>query len=182
MAKKPTVVSALGAIPKPNSSEVQIIHDCSQPHGQAVNDFISMCFFKFQTLDDAIKLPKANYFMAKIDLKHAHRSAPIHPANYKATGCKCRFSGDDLNICFYDTHFLFGAKSSPEIFHKLNQAVRHMMAKRGFVNIIVYLDDFLVIDRFYVTSQNLLVYNIGANLTHVFHLLVNANTVQSCNC
>ena len=55
-AKKPTVVSALGAIPKPNSSEVRLIHDCSRPHGQAVNDFISTRSFKFQTLDDAIKL------------------------------------------------------------------------------------------------------------------------------
>ena len=40
---------------------------------------------------------------------------------------------------------LFGAKSSPEIFHRLTQAVRRTMAKRRFVNIIVYLDDFLVI-------------------------------------
>ena len=45
---KPTVVSALGAIPKPNSSEVRLIHDCSRPHGQAVNDFISTRSFKFQ--------------------------------------------------------------------------------------------------------------------------------------
>ena len=73
-ATKPTVVSALGAIPKPNSTEVRLIHDCSRPHGHAVNDFISTRSFKFQTLDDAIKLLKPNYFMAKIDLKHAYRS------------------------------------------------------------------------------------------------------------
>jgi len=38
---KPMVVSALGAIPKPNSSEVRLIHDCSRPHGHAVNDYIT---------------------------------------------------------------------------------------------------------------------------------------------
>ena len=102
-AKKPTVVSALGAIPKPNSSKVRLIHDCSRPHGQAVNNFISIRSFKFQTLDDAIKLLKPNYYMAKIDLKHAYRSVPIHPANYKATGCKWRFLWDDFDTYFYDT-------------------------------------------------------------------------------
>ena len=39
-ATKPTVVSALGAIPKPNSPEVRLIHDFSRPHGQAVNELI----------------------------------------------------------------------------------------------------------------------------------------------
>jgi len=38
---KPQVVSALGAIPKPDSTEVRLIHDCSRLHGQAVNDHIA---------------------------------------------------------------------------------------------------------------------------------------------
>ena len=46
------------AIPKPNSSEVRLIHDCSRPHGHAVNDFSGTWYFKFQSLDDAIKLLK----------------------------------------------------------------------------------------------------------------------------
>lgn len=142
---KPTVVSALGAIPKPNSTEVHLIHDCSRPHGQAVNDYIITRSFKFQSLDDAIKLFKPNYYMAKIDLKHAYRSVPIHPANYQATGCKWRFTGDIFDTFFYDTRLPFGAKSSPEIFHRITQAVRHMMAKRSYHDTIVYLDDFLVI-------------------------------------
>ena len=55
-AIKPTVVSALGAIPKPKFTEVRLIHDCSRPQGKAVNYFISTRSFKFQSLDDAIKL------------------------------------------------------------------------------------------------------------------------------
>ncbi|KAL9978914.1 hypothetical protein ACROYT_G016498, partial [Oculina patagonica] len=82
---------------------------------------------------------------AKIDLKHAYRSVPIHPANYQATGCKWRFAGDNFDTFFYDTRLPFGAKSSPGIFHRITQAVRRMMAKRGFHGIVVYLDDFLVI-------------------------------------
>ena len=89
-------------------------------------------------MDDAIKLQKPNYFMAKIDLRHAYRSVPIHKSNFAATGLKWKFEGARLP---------FGAKSSPEIFHRLTQAVRRMMAKRGYESIIVYLDDFLIIGK-----------------------------------
>jgi hypothetical protein len=81
-AVKPTVVSALGAIPMPDSSEIRIIHDCSRPHGHAVNDYINIDTIKFQSLDKAIKLLRPNYYVAKIDLKHAYRSVSIHPDNY----------------------------------------------------------------------------------------------------
>ena len=83
--------------------------------------------------------------MTKIDLKPAYRWRPIHPANFQATGCKWQFSGNDLDSCFYDTRLPFGAESSPEIFHRLTQAIRRMMGKRGFLNIIFYLENFLVI-------------------------------------
>ena len=117
-AIKPTIVSALGAIPKPNSTEVRLINDCSRPQGQAVNDYISTRSFKFQTLDDATHALRPNYFMANIDLRHAYLSVPIHPANYQATGCKWRFTGDDFDTFFCDTGLPFGAKCAPEIFHR----------------------------------------------------------------
>lgn len=43
-AIKPRIASALGAIPKAESSELRLIHDCSRPHGQAVNDYITTHF------------------------------------------------------------------------------------------------------------------------------------------
>ena len=141
----PTVVSALGAIPKKDSSEIQLIHDCSCPHGQALDDYISIDSFKYQSLDAALALLWPNYFMAKIDLRHAYRSVPIHPCNYKATGCKWQFSGSDSFTYFYDACLPFGARAAPIIFQHLTQAVHHMMAKWGFHDVVVYLDDFLVI-------------------------------------
>ena len=136
---KPVIISALGAIPKPDSTEVRLIHDCSRLPGQTNNDYISTCSFKFQTLDDAVKLLKPSYFMANIDLRHAYRSVPIHPSNFAATGVKWQFEGGDEFTYFYDTRLPFGAKSSPEILH------RRMMARRAFDSVVVYLDDFLVI-------------------------------------
>ena len=44
-----------------------------------------------------------------------------------------------------DTRLPFGGKRSPEIFNRLTQAVRRIMAKKGFNAVVVYLDDFLVI-------------------------------------
>ena len=35
----PTLISALGAVPKSNSDDLRVIHDCSQPPGRAVNDY-----------------------------------------------------------------------------------------------------------------------------------------------
>ena len=128
---KPTTVSALGTIPKPDSSEVRLIHDCSRPVGRAFNDYIASQSFKFQTLDDAIKLLRPNYFMAKIDLRHAPRSVPIHKSNYPATGLQWQFSGQPNPTYFFYTRLPFGAKSSPEIFHRLTQSVWRMMARRG---------------------------------------------------
>ena len=96
----PTVESASGVIPKPNSSEARLIHDCFRRHGHAVNEFISTRYVKFQFLYDAIKLLKPNYFMAKIDLNHAYRWRPIYSANNQATGCQWRFRGTILTVVF----------------------------------------------------------------------------------
>ena len=41
--------------------------------------------------------------------------------------------------------FLLGPYLVEEIFHRLTQAVRRMMSRRGFPDLVVYLDDFLVI-------------------------------------
>ena len=149
LATKLTVVSALGAIPKPNSTEVRLIHDCSRPHGHVVNDYITTGKFKFQTLDDATRALQPGYYMARIDLRHTYHSCSHSPGQLPATGCKWRFEGNDLNTFFYDTRLPFGAKCSPEIFYRLTQAVRRMMAKCCYHEIIVYLDDFLVIGSTY---------------------------------
>ena len=143
---RPTIISALGAIPKPDSQEVRLIHDCSMPKGQALNEYLDIEHFKYQTLDDALKMIKPGYCLSKVDLRHAYRSVLIHPSNYEATGLKWQFKGNKLKYSFLvDSRLPFGARKSPEIFHRLTQAVRRIMAKRGFDTIIVYLDDFLIV-------------------------------------
>ena len=46
-----------------------------------------------------------------------------------------------------DTKLPFGARLSPGIFHRITQAVKRIMARKGYDLLIVYLDDFLLISN-----------------------------------
>ena len=145
--KRPVIISALGAIPKHDSTDIRLIHDCSRPVGTSVNDLASKYSVKYQTMDEAVKLSTPGCFYAKIDLKSAYRSVNIHPSNYDLTGIKWVFQGDGAPTYMFDKKLPFGARKSPAIFHRLTQSVRRMMARRGFSDIVVYLDNFLIIER-----------------------------------
>ena len=145
VSEKPTIVSALGAIPKQNGG-VRLIHDGSRPSGLALNDFASLDnHLRFQTLDDAVDMLKPGVFMAKVDLKSAYRSVRVHKSNWPACGLKWTFQNDRTPTYLIDTALPFGSRLAPGIFNKLTQAVRRMMARLGYCNVIAYLDDFLVV-------------------------------------
>lgn len=140
--KTPRIISPLAVIPKPDGG-VRIIHDCSRPEGSAVNSFVGEIEKqRFQTLDEASKLVTPNCYMAKVDLKTAYRSVNLSSQSQEVTGLKWTFP-DGTEYTFYDTKLPFGSKLAPHIFHRLSQAVRRMMSRRGFT-IIAYLDDFLI--------------------------------------
>ncbi|CAG2196096.1 unnamed protein product [Mytilus edulis] len=140
--KTPRIISPLAVIPKPDGG-VRIIHDCSRPEGSAVNSFVGKIEKqRFQTLDEASKLVTPNCYMAKVDLKTAYRSVNLSSQSQEVTGLKWTFP-DGTDYTFYDTKLPFGSKLAPHIFHRLSQAVRRMMSRRGFT-IIAYLDDFFI--------------------------------------
>ncbi|CAC5402088.1 unnamed protein product [Mytilus coruscus] len=141
----PKIISPLGVIPKPDGG-VRIIHDCSRPLGSAVNDFAEdMEKQKFQSVDDAAKLVTKNCFMAKVDLKSAYRSVGISCCSQQVTGLQWTFP-DGQTHTFIDKKLPFGSKLAPGIFHRLSQAIRRMMSRRGFT-VIAYLDDFFICER-----------------------------------
>ena len=143
MEHKPTIVSALGAIPKPDGS-IRLIHDGSMPQGQAMNDYASNEACKYQSLQEALDLVKEGHHIAIIDLKSAYRSVKIHPFNYEATGLQWTFKGEDRPTYLVDTRLPFGSRKSPSIFNRLTQAIRRMMANRGYP-IVAYLEDFFIV-------------------------------------
>ena len=63
-SEKPSVISALPAIPNDDNS-MRIIHDGSRPVGQAMNHYSTPDSVKFQSLSDACKLAKPGYWCAK---------------------------------------------------------------------------------------------------------------------
>ena len=140
----PTIVSALGAIDKANE-KVRLIHDCSRPEDASLNAFAWHDHFRYMSLQDAIDVMPQGAFLAKLDLSQAYRSVRVHPSNYAAMGLKWTFTGDVSPTYLVDRCLPFGARRSPEIFHELGQAVRRIMASKGYPDIIVYLDDFLIV-------------------------------------
>ena len=134
---KPLIISALGAVPKPDSDDIRIIHDCSMPPGRGVNSYIEIEKQRFETLDDAVHSVKRGYFLAKVDLRHAYRSIPVHPNNYQALGLKWKFKGATATSYFVDTRLPFGGSSAPGICHRITQAVKGMKKRRGFHVIVI---------------------------------------------
>ena len=86
--KKSTIICAFGAVPKHNSNDLQLIHDCAMPKGLGVNVYISIDKQKFETINSMVKLVSKGCYMAKIDLCHAYRSVPVHLCNCYALGLK----------------------------------------------------------------------------------------------
>ena len=85
---KPNFISPLGAIPK-STGGIRLIHDCSRPSGNSLNDYATLEFSqRFQTIDDATSLLQPGYYMAKIDLKSAYRSVSISAESQQFTGLK----------------------------------------------------------------------------------------------
>ena len=140
---KPQIVSALGAIAK-SSGGVWLIHDCSRPPGLALNYHAPLGEkLRFQFVDDAVRLLYPGGYSAKVDLRSAYRSVKLHPSNFAFTGLSWNFSGDDEPTYVFDTRLPFGSSLAPKIFHRLTQAVKHMLAHRGYDK-VAYLNDFYI--------------------------------------
>lgn len=147
--EKPVIVSALGALDK-SDNRVRLIHDCSRPFARSVNDYVNRKEkMVYQSVADACSLVNQGYFMAKIDLRSAYRSVPIHPSNLRFSGIKWQFQGESDPRYMVDTRLMFGSKLAPNIFHRLSQAVRRIFYRHYGVQLVAYLDDFLVVGRTY---------------------------------
>ena len=73
VTEPPEIISLLGVIAKPDSG-VRLIHDCSMPPGQAVNDYSTEEWHqRFARVDDVAALVTEGCFMAKVDIQSAFR-------------------------------------------------------------------------------------------------------------
>uniref|UniRef100_A0A1I8ID48 SAP domain-containing protein n=1 Tax=Macrostomum lignano TaxID=282301 RepID=A0A1I8ID48_9PLAT len=140
---RPLIVSALGAIPKADSSSIRLIHDCSLPTGASVNDFFeSKRKLRFTSASNFASKLYSGAYMCKVDLSQAYRSCGVHPDDHRVTGMKIQLQGEGQPVYLYDTRLPFGASASVFCFYELSQAVRFMMLKHGFYAMEAYMDDF----------------------------------------
>ncbi len=146
VSEPPGLISALGAVEKPDSTDLRLIHDGSMPHGGALNDYaFDVDKMKYQTVQEATELLTPNGYLAKVDLKSAYRSVKISEKSRRATGLQWTFAGDSKPTYMVDHALPFGARLAPWIFTRITQAVRRMMLRRGFM-VVVLLDDFLLLE------------------------------------
>ena len=142
------MISPIGAIPK-GEDEVWVIHDGRGPTSDSMNDYSSLHSVHYQTLEEAYSLAKPNYFLVKVDLKAAYQSVAIYSSDYCLTWLQWPFKNESSPCNLFDLRLTFGASMAQSIFHRLTWAVRQMMDRRGFKNMIVYVDDFLIVEETY---------------------------------
>ena len=98
---RPQIVSGLGAIPKPNSEKIRLIHDMRR---SGLNELVSDTSVSYSTVDEATKFMHVNSFVCKVDLSQAYRSVPVHPSCYRFTGLSWRFEDEKRDRFFFDTN------------------------------------------------------------------------------
>ena len=82
----PSIISALGAVPKKGADGLRLIHDASRPQGAALNDLAVNEHFSYETLEGAAALVSPGGFMGKVDLTAAYRSVKVHPHDHDKAG------------------------------------------------------------------------------------------------
>ena len=138
-------ISRFGVIPKGHqSNKWRLIVDLSHPVGHSVNDGISkqLCSLRYITVDTAtshIITFGPGTLLAKIDIKHAFRLLPVHPADRHVLAMHWN------NNIYIDTCLPFGLRSAPKLFNILADLLSWIVEEKGVAPILHYLDDFLLL-------------------------------------
>lgn len=141
---KPKIVSPLAAIPKP-SGGIRLIHDCSLPDHNSLNDYASKEPCSYHTVAEALGLIQPGWYMAKVDLQSAYRAVGIRPSEQCLTGLTWNFPQFGVNPTYFvDRRLPFGARKSAAIFNRITLSVKRMMHRRGYDVCLVVLDDFFL--------------------------------------
>ena len=112
--------------------------------GQSVNNGISkqLCLLKYITVDAAIShiiTFGPGTLLAKIDIKHAFRLLPVHPADRHVLAMRWN------NNIYIDTCLPFGLRSAPKLFIILADLLSWIVEAKGVAPFLHYLDDFLLL-------------------------------------
>ena len=97
----------------------------------------------YATFDEALALVARhgqNVLMAKLDIKHAFRLCPVHPADLELLGI--HWEGQ----YYIDLHLPFGLRSSPYLFNRLADAFEWILKNNYTItDLLHYLDDYFTV-------------------------------------
>jgi len=136
--------SQFGVVPKSIPGKWRLIVDLSSPEGKSVNDGVSVprCSLTYGRVGDAVQGVAAmgrGSLMAKVDIRHAYRTVPVHPSDRDLLGMVWH------GKLFVDGALPFGLRSAPKIFMAVADAITWILRKQGVKFIIHYSDGFLLI-------------------------------------
>ena len=130
---------------KPGAPHRRVIVDLSFPHGSSVNDGVQLdkylgtpFILTLPTIDNITnqvkKLGKGCH-LYKIDLSRAFRHIKLDPRDYNLLGL-------NLNDLYIDSCLPFGFRHGSALFQCLSNAIRFIMAQKGFA-VTNYIDDII---------------------------------------
>lgn len=160
---RPHCVHAIGAIPK-RDNKYRPITDCRRPLFQSINSYMSQTAkpFKYKSLDLVSDSITRGCYMACTDIQAAYRSVHVHPHQWKFQGFK--WSDKGSTSYYYDTRLSFGLRCAPFIFNEISEFVVRCMIRRGYPNVINYLDDYFCWGSSFqdcASTQNALIQLLG---------------------
>ena len=139
-------VNRFGPVPKNRQpGKWRWIVDLSYPRGASVNDGVEreLCSMKYTSVDVAVKkvlVLGKGALLAKFDVEGAYRTVPVHPEDRWLLGMRWK---DQLHV---DKVLPFGLRSASKIYTAVADGLQWVM-REASVDVIHYLDDFLVADR-----------------------------------
>lgn len=127
-------VSTIFVVPKPSGGFRPVINL------KPLNRHVVYRHFKMEGMETVRDLLRQGDFMAKIDLKDAFLSVPVHPDDR----CLLRFKWRDVLYGF--SAMPFGLSSAPWAFTKLMKPILGFLRERG-IRLVIYLDDILLMNQ-----------------------------------
>ena len=143
LSDRPRHVSALHG--KVEKDKIRPLRDYKAPLGASVNSNSHTRRFTMMSMDDALACMTPFCYMSKVDIKAAFRTVGVRQQDQEFLAFAWPDDRGGRMRYYADNRLPFGWTGSPEIFCRITQAVRLMMASRGYNLTIVYVDDFLII-------------------------------------
>ena len=133
---------------KQGSDNIRTIVDLSWPHGCSVNDgvcknrYLDLYYYlSYPSIDnivDRLKKLGPGALIYKVDISRAFRHFKIVPGDLDLLGLK----HDSYNL---DGSLAFGFRHGSFFFQKCSDAIRFIMKKFGYPNLLNYIDDLVYI-------------------------------------